>query len=441
MGAEKMLVPGKDIIFKPNVYEENQVINIVPDLCYQEVFGFGATFTESSCFNYAKLSPKNQETVLEALFDTEKGLGLNFCRTTINSCDFATERYIYVTDDDPSLKTFSIERDLETIIPLIKAAKKRSKDLLLFASPWSPPAWMKDNKKVINGGRLLDEYYQTWADYFAKYFEAYKKAGIDFFGCSVQNEAAAWQTWESCKYTAEEEGIFVTKHLRPTLDKSGFKHLSILVWDHNRERLLERAIGTFAVPGAKDDIWGLAYHWYSGDHFFALDMTKKMFPDKPLILSEFCYSEFDITDEAPSVHSGWKEAENYLEEYIDNFNHHMSAFCGWIMIGDLKGGPYHDRVVGCKAPIVADFDNDKITIEPIYYATAHFSRFVKRGATKIGVSYFSKDIKATAFQNPDGELILIVLNKTDKETDIFFRLKEKTAEVTLAARSLSTYVI
>lgn len=439
-GASKMLAAQEDLQLKRDIKTENMVINVYPEMRYQEIIGFGGAFTETSAYNYSKMSAKSKREIIDAYFSKEKGLGYNFCRTHIHSCDFSLGRYTYVEENDKDLKTFSIDHDRKYIIPFIKAAQKEADGLQLFASPWSPPGWMKDNGDICHGGRLLDEYYDTWARYMTKYISEYKKEGINFFGMTVQNEAMAWQTWESCQYTAEEEAVFVHKHLRPQLNKAGFDDVKIMIWDHNKERVYDRPRDSFKVEGAADDIWGIAFHWYSGDHYTALDMAHEAFPDKPLIMSEFCLGGAR-GETAKGPHSSWNGVEIYASEIINNFNHYMAASVDWNMVVDEDGGPYHDRKLGCKAQIVVDPQNDTVSLEPTYYSVAHFSKFVKRGAVRIGNSSFSERIKATAFQNPDGEIVVVILNTTDKQNNVFVRLGDCTAEVTLPEKSLVTCVI
>ena len=439
-GAAQMLAAQADIVFKPDTETENHVINIVPGLRYQEIIGFGGAFTETSAYNYSKMSEKSKRKIIDAYFDKEKGLGYSFCRTHIHSCDFSLDRYTYVADSDESLTTFSVDRDRRYIIPFIRAAQQTAGDLFLFASPWSPPGWMKDTGDICHGGRLLDRYYGTWAAYITKYLTEYKKEGIDFFGLTVQNEAKAWQTWESCQYTAEEEALFVHNYLRPALDKAGLGGAKIMIWDHNKERVYDRARDSFKVPGAADDIWGVAFHWYSGDHFAALDMAHEAFPDKPLVLSEFCLGG-SRGETAQGPHSSWAGVEIYASELIGDFNHHMAASVDWNMIVDENGGPYHDRERGCKAQIVVDPETDAVSLEPTYYCVAHFSRFIRRGAVRIGSSTFSESVKAAAFQNPDGGIAVVVLNCAKEADDVSLRLGGTTAKATLPAKSLTTFVI
>lgn len=439
-GTGEMIKPQGSLLFEQMESDGSRQLNIYPERRYQEVLGFGAAFTETSAYNYANMSEAGKEKIVKALFDRENGLGLNYCRTHIHSCDFSLNRYTYVREQDEGLESFSISRDHKYVIPFIRAALNKAEDLKLFASPWTPPSWMKDNNEMIHGGRLLEGYYESWADYMVRYVTEYKKEGISFSGISVQNEAMAWQTWESCQYTAEEEAVFVHGYLKPALRKAGFDDMGIMIWDHNRERVYDRARDSFAVPGAREDIWGMAYHWYSGDHYAGLDMIHEAFPEKALILSEISLGG-QRGETAKGAHSSFIGLEIWVNELIENFNHHMNAFVAWNMIVDENGGPYHDRPGGCKAPIVTDHKTDTFILEPIYYAIAHFSRFIKRGAVRLGTSVFGEEVKMAAFQNPDKELAAVILNRTDRVQEVYVRLEGEYIKMLLPADSVTTCVI
>jgi len=431
----EMLVEQPEIVFKQDLETENQLINIYPEFQYQKVFGFGAAFTESSAVNFSLLSPDLQQKLIELYFG-KTGIGLNFCRTHINACDYSVDEYTYVKDGDVDLKTFSINRERKDILPMIKAARKANPDLWLFASPWSPPAWMKDNKTVIHGGRLLPEYYKTWAKYFSLYLKEYKKEGIDFFGVSIQNEAKAVQTWESCVWTGKEEGDFAANFLRPTLDETGFGNVKIMIWDHNKERVMERARESLSVPGAEKAIWGIAHHWYSGDHFDNLRMTHELYPDKPLLATENSGGGSIIG--APNW---WNAVERYAKETIGDFNNFTTAIVTWNMLLDQSGGPVHNRSLGAGAPVIVDTLKRDFTLTSTFYAYGHFSKFIKRGAVRIGSSCYNDAVKAVAFSNPDGEIIVVVLNTTDRDATPKIRLNNCTADFAMPAKSLQTLVI
>ena len=432
---KEMLVEQPAITFKQDLETENLLINIYPEFKYQKILGFGAAFTESSAVNYSLLSPELKQKFTDLYF-SKSGLGLNICRTHINSADYGVSEYTYVAEGDTELKTFNIDRERKDIIPMIKSALKANPDMWLFASPWSPPAWMKDTKIMIQGGRLMPEYYQTWATYFAKYLEEYKKEGINFFGVTIQNEAKAVQTWESCIYTGKEEGLFAANYLRPTLDDRGFGEIKIMIWDHNKERVMERARESFSVPGAEKAIWGIAHHWYSGDHFDNLRMAHELYPDKPLIATENSSGGSIIGAE-----NWWTPVERYAKESLVDLNNFTSALVAWNMILDETGGPVHNRNAGGKTSTIVDSKKKDLTMTSTYYAYGHFSKFIKRGAVRIGSSCYNDAVKIAAFLNPDGEIIIIILNTTDAEAAPKIRLNNCTADFKLPAKSLQTMVI
>ncbi|MCL1973820.1 MAG: glucosylceramidase [Bacteroidetes bacterium] len=434
-GAPEMLVAKEAIFFQPDFETENLLINIYPEFQYQNILGFGAAFTEASAVNFSMLSPDLQQQLIELYFGTN-GIGLNFCRTHINSCDYGVDEYTYVAEGDVDLKTFSIDRERNNILPMIKMARKANPDLLLFASPWSPPAWMKANKIAIQGGYLLPEYYPTWAKYFALYLTAYKKEGIDFLGVTVQNEPKAVQTWESCIWSGKEEAEWAVNYLRPTLDEYGFDQTKIMIWDHNKERVMERARESMSVPGAEQAIWGIAHHWYSGDHFDNLRMAHELFPDKPLIATENSGGSSII-----GTTNWWNAVERYAKETIMDFNNFSSAIVTWNMILDQTGGPVHNRNLAGLAPVIVDTKTKTFTLASTYYAYGHFSKFIRRGALRIGSSSYDDAVKVAAFINPDGEVVIVVLNTTDSAETPKIRLNNCTATFSLPAKSLQTLLI
>ena len=438
VNQKQMLVEQQEIVFIQDSVTENLLINLYPKFKYQQILGFGAAFTETSAYNFSLLSPAMQQQLAEAYFG-KSGIGYNFCRTHINACDFSIDEYSYVEDGDIDLKTFNIDRERMYVIPMIRAARKVNPDLWLFASPWSPPAWMKDNQSVVRGGRLLPEYYPTWARYFALYLKEFKKEGIDFFGVTIQNEPKAVQGWESCIWSGKEEGVFSADYLRPALDENGFGEIKIIIWDHNKERVMERARESMTVPGAEKAIWGIGHHLYAGDHFDNLRMAHELFPDKKLIATE--NNGYGVR--GGDVAANWRDIEHYAKETIVNFNNFTSAAVAWNMIVDLKtGGPFHNTPAGgSSAPVWVDADKKEFILGPLYYTDGHFSKFIRRGAFRIGNSCYNDAVKVTSFRNPDGDIVVVVLNTTDTDASPKIRLNNCTAEFQMPAKSLQTLII
>lgn len=188
---------------------------------YQDFMGFGGAFTESAAFTLSEAPTEVRDEAIRAYFSKDQGLGYVLGRVHIHSCDFSLENYTYVEEGDKELASFDISREDKWVVPMIKDAMRYSNEpIKILASPWSPPAFMKDTKEMNYGGKLLPEYYESWANYYAKFVHAMKQREIDIWGVSVQNEPLATQTWDSCIYTAEEERDFVKNHLGPVLERS-----------------------------------------------------------------------------------------------------------------------------------------------------------------------------------------------------------------------------
>ncbi len=240
--------------------ESQPCVFIDPTHSFQKFIGIGGALTDASSEVFSKLSADKQKELLTAYFDPDKGINYRFTRTNIASCDFSSASYDYVQENDSALKTFSIKHDFEYRIPFIKKAfEAAGGDMKMFVSPWSPPAWMKDNDSRLHGGKLLDVYKQSWANHYVKFINAYEAEGIPVWGLSVQNEPMAVQRWESCIYTATDERDFVRDYLGPTLEKAGMSDKKLIVWDHNRDLIYQRASTICNDPEASKYVWGLVF--------------------------------------------------------------------------------------------------------------------------------------------------------------------------------------
>ena len=401
------------------------ILNIEPSKTYQKIEGFGGALTEASAYVLGKLSEKDRERVLEAYFDDKKGIGYTLARTHINSCDFSLENWACVEKADESLESFSMKRVEEYQIPLIKdAIRHTGGKLRLMLTPWSPPGWMKDNKEMNNGGKLLANYWNLWARYFVRFIQEMKKRGIETWCVSVQNEPAAKQTWDSCLWTGAEEGKFAAKHLGPELEKEGMKDIPILVWDHNRDLLWDRMQESMAIPGADTYIGGAAFHWYSGDQYENVVKVAEAYPEKLLVFTEGCI-------EGGPRNGAWFSGERYAHNIINDLNSGCKAWIDWNIALDMQGGPNH---VGnyCDAPVLVDTEKRTVHFQSSFYYMGHFSRFIKPGALRIGIDMLSWMVPATvdgrmgnmmeacAFRNPDGSIAVVLCNRT--EADMIYTL-------------------
>ena len=288
--------PAENLFFSEEKVEINNfpantewgIVNVFDDVKYQEVLGFGGAFTESSAYLYSLLSKEDKRKFLEFYFDREKGIGYNFGRSHINSCDFSISIYSSVEDGDKTLETFNLDREKKYILPFLKDALEYcDEEIVLFASPWSPPAYMKDNNDMLHGGKLLEEYKSVWAHYYAKYIKAMALESVKISAITIQNEPNATQTWESCNYSPEEEAEFIDKYLISALDEEGLSDIKIMIWDHNKECVYDRAKKILSNERVNKRVWAVAHHWYSGDHFEGLRLVHEQL-HKPLVCGEFC---------------------------------------------------------------------------------------------------------------------------------------------------------
>ncbi len=322
--------------------ETQPCVFVDPSKTFQTIIGIGGALTDASAEVFSKLPKARQEELLTQYFDVKKGIGYSMARTNIHSCDFSSNSYTYVADKDASLSTFSVGHDREFRIPFIKRAiAAAGGQLTLFASPWSPPAWMKDNNDMLHGGKLLRPFYQPWADYFVKFVTAYQAEGIPVWGISVQNEPMAKQIWESCIYTAEEERDFIKNFLGPTLARAGMKDKKIIAWDHNRDLIYQRASTILDDPDAAKYVWGIGFHWYEdwtggGKIFDNVKRVAEAYPATHLIFTEGCAESFKFT-----AMNDWKWGETYGRSMINDLNNGTVGWTDWNILLDEKGGPNH----------------------------------------------------------------------------------------------------
>jgi len=433
-----------NLISGTNTSEQNKAtafIVVDKEKTDQTFLGIGGAVTDASAEVFSKLSPKKQKEFLHAYYDKNKGIGYSLARTNIHSCDFSSESYTYIEEGDKDLKTFNIDHDRKYRIPLIKKAiETAGGKLTLFVSPWSPPAFMKDNNDILHGGVLLPEFAHSWALYYIKFIKAYEKEGIPVWGLSIQNEPMARQSWESCIYTPEAERDFLKNHLGPTLQKEGLGKKNVIIWDHNRGDMLEkRANLVFSDPEVSKYVWGIGFHWYEtwnggSPQFESVAKVHEAFPNKNLIFTEGCIEKFDA-----AKYQFWANAERYGLNMINDFNNGTVAWTDWNILLDQNGGPNH---VGnfCFAPIHADTEKDELIYTPMYYYIGHFSKFIRPNAKRILEKTSDKSLLSTSFKNSDGQLITIVMNQSDKEIIYSLENQNTKTAITIPAHAIQTIV-
>ncbi|KAB1154841.1 glycoside hydrolase family 30 protein [Flavobacterium luteum] len=420
--------------------ETDICIFVNPNKQFQTFLGIGGAITDASAEVFAKLSKEKQEEFLNAYFSSDKGIGYSVIRTNMNSCDFSSKSYAYITEGDKDLQSFSIAIDKKYRLPLLKKAMEIiGKRASLYISPWSPPAFMKDNNNVLQGGKLLPEYYQSWANYYVKYINELQKEGITVWGLTIQNEPMAKQRWESCIYTAEEERDFLKNFLGPTLKKAGLGNKKIIIWDHNRDLITQRVTTILDDPEANKYVWGIGFHWYETwtgglPKFENVGAVKEMYPNKNLLFTEGCNEKFDS-----KKYQLWANGERYGKSMINDFNNGTVGWTDWNILLDQNGGPNHVQNF-CFSPIHADLSKDELIYTPSYYFIGHFSKFIQKGAKRISSLASRSILLTTSFLNPDGKIVTIVINQENKKVKYYLSIGMVATEIEIQPHAIQTLV-
>lgn len=459
---------------------EASVVGLYPDYAFQTMEGWGCAMTECSCYLLSQMTPENRRAALAKWFGPE-GINAKYIRMHIDSCDYALSEYQAVEDPiaDPQLLTFNIDRDRKWTIPVVKEALAMSgNSLRVLLSPWSPPYQWKtppefsQNDAAVYGGaefeidtskpgrcfggRLKKEYYGSWAKYLVKFIQAYLAEGIPVSMLSIQNEASAATAWDSCLWSGEEERLFLKSYLYPEMERAGLAgKIDILIWDHNKERAIEHIDAFMADEEAAALVDGFAFHWYSGDHFEALDLLSRRYPDKLLVHTESCplhmpgrnlsmsptedgvLNSAGADGEVTVQQMDYSDAVAYAHDIIGDLNGGMHAWMDWNMIVDQNGGPRHVKG-GFAAPLVCS-DDWRCTETLSYAYIRTIAEAVRPGAVRIGKSVYGRDVEAAACRNTDGSVAVILLNRAQSDIAVNIRMSGRIiCDVSLPAGTLTT---
>jgi glucosylceramidase len=439
-------------------------IEILPKQKFQTITGIGGSFTESSASLLNKLSPAKRKEVIEAYFGDD-GAKYSLTRTHMNSCDFSLDHYSYApVADDMLLENFSVDEDKDDIIPMIQEAMAVSTDgFKIISSPWTAPPWMKDNNNYV-GGKLLPKYYKPWALFYSKYIDAYKAEGIDIWGFTVVNEPNGnGNNWESMHFSPKEMTDFVRDYMGPQLEKDGHD-VKILGYDQNRAGIQEWVDEMYKDETSAKYYAGTAIHWYESTYEVfpeALNYAHTKAPNKYLIETEGCvdsevpkwkddawYWSKEATDWgwdwAPDnekyLHPKYAPVNRYAKDIIGCLNNWVDGWIDWNMVLDKQGGPNWFEN-WCAAPVLVDVETDEVYYTPIYYTMAHFSKFIRPGAVRIGLENEDNSLLATAVQNPDGSIAVVVFNEGKTPKNFTLHLSGSRASISIEPQAIQTLVV
>ncbi|XP_071558000.1 lysosomal acid glucosylceramidase-like isoform X1 [Temnothorax nylanderi] len=414
---------------------------------YQTILGFGGAVTDSLAINIHDLTHETSDHLMRSYFGP-RGINYNFIRTPMGGSDFSTRPYTYaMVENDTSLHYFDLQtEDYVYKIPTIKRAQELNNgQIKLITLPWSASPWMKTKNSWTNNCKLRPEYRQVWADYFVKYFEAYRRNGLEFWGTTCQNEPEShkyipFAHTNGMAWTAEEERDWIVEHLAPTLKKKGFEHIKIFSLDDNRLSLPDWPKTVFQDQKARDIISGTAIHFYFDDLIgpSVLDEIKQLFPEKSLIYTEACAGAFEEKDRRVMLGS-WKRGELYAINIIESMSHWVSTWIDWNIALNTNGGPNHAGN-NIDSPILVNSTADEFYKQPMFYVLGHFSKYVPPNSVRIGTtSENTEGIQNIAFSTPDGGVVLVILNLNEEEKEILIDDPKKgTTRINVLGKSINT---
>lgn len=462
--AGDKLAEKDNLVLSNEINSGNDVIQIFPGQKYQEIEGFGGSFTGSSAYVLSRLSKEKRNEVIRAYF-SKKGADYSLMRSQIGGSDFSVNSYAYDnTTDDKNLNDFSIKEDLNYLIPLIKDAQKVSKDgFKILASPWTAPKWMKDNNAWY-GGSLKPEYYQTWALYISKYIKAYQKEGIPIWAITPENEPLGNDShWDSMIFTPEQMKDLIKNNLGPQFEKDTLD-TKIYIYDQNLDEVKEWTDVILNDPAAAKYTWGTAVHWYASTISWypkTLNELHEKFPAKHILHTEACIDN-DVpvwendkwywsklatdwgyewaSEKDKPMHPMYKPVFRYARDIIGNLNSWVTGWIDWNIVLNDKGGPNHANNWAV-APVIVKPETNEVYYTPLYYVMCHFSKYIRPGAYRIGVKTDIKNLMITACLNPDKSIAVEIFNTSDNPIQYEINLGNKNMQFKIPGNALQTVLI
>lgn len=471
------------------------VVQVDPARTRQTIEGVGGSLTESSAYVLALLPAAKKDEILDAFFGP-KGADFTITRVPVGASDFSPVGHYSYADvpDDTALAHFTIAPDKEgfpgavqsgyDLLPLIHDALARRPGLKIVASPWTAPAWMKDNQAWHQpgqrGGALEREHYPTFARYMVKYLQAYRAEGVTIWGITPENEPLGnGGQWESMELSAPELRDYIGRHLGPALTQAGLEEVRILSYDQNRdENALLYADAVLGDAVAAPYVWGTALHWYQSTNDVGIPVIEKIrerYPTKVIMHTEGCIDVISAKanlskegaflgwlndawwwnegavdwgyDWAPpekkADHPPYAPVHRYARDLVEGFNHGFVGWIDWNIVLDQRGGPNH---VGnfAGAPVMVEVAQPRVYFTPIYYVMSHFSRYLRPGdriveLTQSAPGLGPDDFHVTAALDGDGTRITVVaFNKTAREIGYSIQLGAEHAAIAIPANALQT---
>ncbi|XP_018010283.1 lysosomal acid glucosylceramidase isoform X2 [Hyalella azteca] len=428
------------------------VVHLNTRIAYQQMLGFGGSVTDASGIVFFGLSEAVQDLLIRSYFGAD-GIAYNIVRTPIGGSDFSKRPYSY--DDRPgdvALAHFALaQEDLMYKVPLLKRAQtlaKETSELKIFASPWSPPAWMKNNGRFNGSGSLIPAMRQPYADYIVKFLDEYSSRGLRMWGITTQNEPLAGLQFDvafnAMVFTAEDMRAWLVENLLPALTAGGHDDLELIISDQGRDHLPHYPAQILAHDELSRRVSGIGIHWYQDtpENLHHLTETRAVLPDYFTLHTEACLGYDSPPTERVKL-GDWGRAERYASSIIETSNRGTSGWVDWNLALDLQGGPnWASNFVD--SPIIVDTEHDKFYRQPMYYALGHFSKFVARGARAVYMSLLHAPlpgVAASAFLNPDGGVVVVLLNSEETETTVSLQPRmsqEKYINIVLPAKSIQT---
>lgn len=430
--ADMSAVMQESYIAKTNLkVESNRVVELYPDSLCQQLYGIGCTYSEASAYNLAKMSQPLRDEIIKAYFAPE-GANMSIVRTVINSCDASSEYYSYnEVLNDTMMTHFSIQKDIDNnMIPGLKKILLCNPRIKIFASPWTPPLWMKSSNK-FNCGYLEPRFYKAWARYLRKYVVEYQNQGVDIWGITPQNEPMAYcQKWDACGWKASEMANFMGNYLIPEFNENGLENIEIIGFDHNKWAMNPWIDALMQHSRIRDRMKFVAHHWYDGGEGKYYDPNHELlakYPNFKIIASE--QGVFGLYLNQPDP------AELYAADIIGNFNHMTNSWILWGMVFDVEGKPNHGDNFN-HTPIMVDTQNQKVIYNQSYYYITHISRYID--ANTFVVAHQNRTPYDILSYRNNKQLIVILLNRTDESSTTIIKVKNQEFPVKIPAHSIST---